>query len=171
MSQVSFPVYRLPSKPSEDGGIIFYASEDEDKDIYRVRIVDDLNEKGKTLAARRLRLLSAGKNLYQFKLSVFFIGDLIRLSNSSVYWIDSNGKLFKYTKNKHYRLLNRKVTMIRNFNGYWIFEVEGLPMRFKSMYGPPGASYTRALVLEDKQNFIFYGFTDQEETTARHRKV
>lgn len=168
---MSFPVYRLPSKPSEDGGIIFYASEDEEKGTYRVRIVDDLNEKGKTLADRRLRLLASGKNLYQFKLAVFFIGDLIRLSNAQVYWIDSKGKLFKYIKNASYKLVNRKLTMLKNFNGYWIFEVEGLPMRFISMYGPPGASYTRALLLEEGQNFIFYGFTDQEEVSAKHRKV
>lgn len=171
MSQVSFPAYRLPTKPSEDGGIIYYATENTETDKLSVRVIDDLNKKGKTLAERRLQMLKEGVPLYNFSLSVFFLGDLIRLSKSGVHWIDSNGKLFEYKKSKSYKAVVKKITKLKNMGGYWIFEVEGDPSRYKSIYGPPGASYTRAVFLQDGFNLIFYGFTDHETVNIKRRNV
>lgn len=171
MSQVSFPVYRLPSKPSESKGVLFYASEPRGGGELRITVVDDKNAQGKTLAARRLRLLAEGIKLYNFKLSVYFLADLLRLNAAGCYWIDSNGKLFKYTKTTGYKVVNRRITKMYEHNGYWLFEVEGLPDRFKSMYGPPGPSFNRALLLQDKLTSIFYGFTDSEDTKIKRRKI
>lgn len=171
MSQVVFPVYRLPSKPSEDGGVSFFLTENTENETFHYRIIDDLNKPGKTLADRRMRLLIDKVKLFEFKLAVFSLGDLIRLSDRGCYWIDATGKIFHYLKSKNYKILNRKITSIKQHNTYWIFEVEGLPSRFTSIMGPPGASYDRALILEDKLNHVFYGFTDGENTKIKRRMV
>ena len=42
--------------------------------------------------------------LFEFKLAVFSLGDLIRLSNRGHYWIDSKGTLFHYAKSKNYKI-------------------------------------------------------------------
>lgn len=171
MSHLSFPVYRLPTKPSEDGGIIYYATENTETDKLSVRVIDDLNKPGKTLAERRIALLKDRVPLYTFGLSVYFVGDLIRLSKAGVHWIDSNGRLFEYKKSKSYKAVVKRITKLHNMGGYWIFEVEGDPARYKSMYGPPGASYNKAVFLQEGYNFIFYGFTDQDKINIKRRSV
>ena len=58
LQTISYPVFKLPSMPNVEDGVIFYYSETE-KDYVtsaKLSIVDDTNVKGETLAARRLQL-------------------------------------------------------------------------------------------------------------------
>lgn len=161
----------MSGPPSIEGGMIFFETQVKGKDDSSIRVVDDLNVKGKTLAARRLKLIGYKEyKLYEFKTACFFLSDLVKLSTRSEdHWIDSTGKVFRNLKLNSYKVEKRKITRVIQQIGYVLMEVEGEASRFKSLYGPVSSEQV-ALVLVKGSERIFYGFGYPESKISR-RKV
>lgn len=160
--EISYPVFRLGfDKPSEDGGVLYYAQTDEEGNN-RFRIVDDKNIQEPTLARRRLKLSAEGISLYRLNKAVFFLGDFIKISKKNLWFIDSNGRLFTHEKKIRAKLKFHKISkLIPIQGGGCIIEVESIAGRFKSLFAPErGEQY--AGILEYNMSSIFYGFYDQK---------
>jgi hypothetical protein len=168
LSSISYPVFRLGlNAPTIENGVSFYFSEkglEEGGTVVQVRIIDDKNLPQTTLSLRRLQLALSDAPLFKIKQAIFFLGDLIKLATPKTWFIDSNGKLFTYTKTSRAKLKFHRIDKLIPINtGGVIVELDGIPSRFKSLYSPD-ASYTTpyAGVLHFGMSLVLYGFYDQK---------
>ena len=136
--------------------------------IPKVLILDDTSIEYSTLGQRRLVLRNRKVPLVRLNKVYFFIGDIIK--NSSYTFIDSNGKIFKYVKTRTVPLIFRKITKKwGNPNGIGaIFEVEGVPIRFKTLNRESG--HAVAGLLKVNSGYILYGTYDKMYNDTK-RKV
>ena len=169
LSEILFPVYKLKSdKPIVDNGIVFYAretySEDEDGSIitnHKLEIVDDLSFSGESLALRRLQMEAEHIPLFKIKRAFFFLGDFIKVSKPSIWFIDSSGKLFTHTKTTRASLVCQKVTAVFPIgSGGAIIEVE-YAQRFKVLF-KPDPKLQWAGVLHSQKSQILYGLYEEQ---------
>lgn len=158
---MSFPVYRLiKTRPLENQGVLYYSNTyfDTDTSTYKtyIKIIDDRNINEQTLSRRRLRAKALGAPLYPLRRAIFFLGDFIMLAKSQYWFIDSNGKLFQYTKSKRVKLTFKKIKRKIPFSTGSILELEGIPHRFKTLY-PVKDSMKYAGILKDGLSYTLYG--------------
>jgi hypothetical protein len=166
LNSISWPVYRLRNeKPSERDGIHYYAYENYNEEGERtvaLRIVDDKTIDNPKLSLRRLAIKSAGLKLFRLTKAIFFLGDLIKLATAQMWFIDSAGKIFQYTKSTRCKLKFHKITkVIRVETGGAIIEVQGVNARFKSLYYPE-SDKLYAGILHYGMSPILYGYYDQK---------
>lgn len=161
----------MSGPPSIEDGRVFFETKIRSKEEPSIRVVDDLNVRGKTLAARRLRLLKYKEyKLYEFNTACFFLSDMVKLSTRSEdHWIDSSGKIFRNLKLSTYKVEKRKILRAIQQVGHVLIEVEGEASRFKSLYGPTSSEQV-ALILVKGAERIFYGFS-YPEIKVKRRKV
>lgn len=171
LKEISYPVFKLPSAPIVEDEIIFYYSEKEVKGETTafVSIIDDKSVPGDSLALRRLKILSKGAKLFNLKVAVFFLGDLIKLSSPTTNFIDSNGRLFIYKKSKtvdlkFYRI--EKVIPIQT--GGAIVSVVGLLMRFK-LLNLPSTNSKYVGILHMGMDTIIYGVYEYLPDNTKRR--
>lgn len=164
LSDIQYPVFYIgTSKPEESGNILYYMYKyiiDEEKERISLAIIDDKTVEGDTLAKRRLLLLSQGVKLKPLKKAIFFLGDLIKFSNPTKWFIDSTGKVFRHVKSTRAKLVFKKIEkLIPIPSGGAIVQVEGIPSRFKLLFFPsPGSMYAGLLKLNN--SYILYGMYD-----------
>jgi hypothetical protein len=168
LTQIAFPAYRLPSKPSEENGVIFFETVAVKTGEPSIRIVDDLKIPKPTLGLRRLLLKKKNVKLYNFKTAVYTLGDLVRLSSPDVVWLDSKGKSFTIPKKTTFQLEFRRITHIFQKVGYVILALEGETQRFRSIYGPPSKAHG-VLVMVNGNIRLFYSYALPEVTKKRVR--
>lgn len=171
LTQINFPVFRLgTNKPEIHDGIIYYyyvgeSTEDEDGEVIDavdIRIVDDTHAPGATFALRRLRMKMDGTKLHRLRNASFFLGDFIKLAKPTVWFIDSNGKLFNYRKSTRAKLKFYPLKeVIAMDTGGAIIEAVGIPTRFKVLY-VPDVEQTHVGILHLNKSLIFYGFYDKQ---------
>lgn len=163
LNEIVFPVFQLGQKPLEEGGVLFFAfkKETKEEDFEVIKIVDDKNLTGKTLGERRLKAEANGATLFNLKYAIYFLGDLIKISRASVWYIDSHGKLFQYKKSTRVPLVFKKVKKLINGNGVHLVEVEGYNTRFKTLLAP-NLQYKWAGILHTTFGPILYGLFDRE---------
>lgn len=172
LQDIQFPVYRIgEEKPSEDGGVHYYLygrDTDSSDAVSVIKIVDDKNIDKPTLSLRRLEIAKSGGNLYKLSKAVFFIQDLIKLAKSSTWFIDTEGKVFQYTKTKRVNLTFRKISRVIPIRtGGALIEVEGLPLRFKVLFEPVNMHF--AGILSVGVGYILYGlYPDKPEDSFRY---
>lgn len=163
LQEISYPVFKLPDKPNVQDGVLYYYSESEKDGVTKgkLQIVDDANLPGVTLSSRRLQILKDGGVLYKLRNAIFFLGDLIKVSGANTYFIDSNGKLFSYKKDKMYKLRFYPIAQILPINtGGAIIEVKGMPSRFKTLL-TPSDDVKYAGVLHMGMANILYGLYEE----------
>ena len=159
-------MYKLRNeKPQFEDGVVFYGYEsyieETDKIISKVRIIDDRNLSGSTLAKRRLMLKSMKVPLCRVKYAIFFLGDFIKLAQPSAWFIDSLGKVFNYKKQTRAKLKCYKIAKQFNIrNGGTIIEAEGISSRFKSLF-PPSRTEKYVGILKLGMTYILYGYYEQ----------
>lgn len=152
-------------------GVVFYSNSYLDENTAEIttniKIVDDLNVEGSNLSQRRLRLSAQKAPLYPLRVAVYYLGDFIKLAKKGTWFIDSNGKLFTYTKTTSAKLTFHKIKkIIPSPTTGSIVEVVGFPDRFRTLFvATPSARY--AGILEYKGISILYGLYDQEYKTTR----
>lgn len=172
-SDIAFPVYKIgKTDPNHDNGVSFYlmGKDTEYSDAkYQVLIIDDKNRPEPTLAMRRLMLRNEGVKLYNLSKAIFFLGDLIKLAVSKVWFIDKNGKLFQYKKSRKVPLIYKRITKAISIpTGGAIIEVESMSQRFKVLFAPTLEMRYAGLLIMDK-TVILYGLYDQEyKATTRN---
>lgn len=171
LNEITYPVYRLrEEQPQLVDGVLLYFFEkaretfDSIEHYYVLRIIDDSNLQGNSLAERRLQVRNRGGEVYRLNRAVFFLGDLIKMSTPKMWFIDSKGKLFRHSKQTRVKLVYRKVTKaIPIKGGGIIIEVEGMSLRMKSLFTPRIAfNDLHAGVLLMGMSPILYGFYDQK---------
>ena len=167
LSNIVFPVYTLSTNsPNTDGTKSFYLTEkhEYDGDIKEtVYVIDDKSIEGDRLAIRRLKLKNQGVRLFNIKYAVFFISDLIKLSNKNYWFIDSVGSIFQYKKTKRVRLVFKEISQVISIpTGGAIVEVKGISTRFKVLHAPnPTVKYAGILLVG--VSYILYGLYDEKQ--------
>lgn len=165
MREVVFPAYKLPRLPTVTNGVLYYEYVTNSRGYKSV--IDDYNQRGDSLAKRRLNLLKAGTKLYNFKASCHFLIDLVKLSKAtSNAWIDAKGRLFQHRKNKFYRVESFPIKRVLQLTGKVLVELEGDPVRYVSLYGPRNKHQVGLLLCSDTER-IFFGFADPDVTIHR----
>lgn len=167
LSQISYPVFLLGNeKPTIIDGVVLYAHQyllEDNTEKMTVRIVDDRSLSGKTLAKRRLDLLSQGVPLKRISKAIFFLGDLIKLAKPTMWFMDSNGEVFRYTKHKRVKLIHRKIVGKHIIpSGGAIIEVEGIATRFKMLFAPRN-NEQYAGILEIWPSYVLYGVYENKQ--------
>ena len=171
LNEITFPVYKLGlTKPHSQDGVLFYfqegtrETEEGPAEDFRIKVLDDTNLPGDSLARRRLVIRANGDIPYKLNRAIFFLGDFIKISVPSMWFIDSVGKIFQYTKSTRAKLTYRKVTTVIHINtGGAIIEVEGLNIRMKSLFMPTlNRENLHAGVLLMGMSPILYGYYDQK---------
>ncbi len=166
-NEIQFPVYRLGlEKPSEVEGVSFYHR------IYgngkeKILIVDDKTWHHETLGQRRLKVKMSGEtDLFPISNAIFFLGDLIKLSTPKTWFIDTNGKIFNYTKTTMTKLLIKPISKVIPLDGGCIIELKDIQTRFKCLYKPQYEKFGG--VIKYGHMYILYGlYEDQPKDTRR----
>lgn len=175
LSEINFPVYLLKKiKPSEDLGVIFYGketyTEDEEGGIItntELQVVDDIAIEGATLAARRLRLKALGVPLFKLSKAFFFLGDFIKVSSPTQWFIDSSGKIFTHTKSTRASLVCKKITNIFSIgSGGAIIEVE-YAQRYKVLHTPDPKLQWAGILTQGYQQILYGLYEEQFDETWR----
>lgn len=167
LANLYWPIYRIGrSKPIVDDKVsyfLFAKPTETDALSYKILFLDDRSINNPSLGARRLVLESAGNSLFKLKTAVFFLSDLIKLAQPNVWFIDSVGTLFQYTKTRRVALVYKKIAKIIPINtGGCIVEVDGVAERFKSYRMPELSSTPYAGLLQDNHSHVLYGFYDKQ---------
>lgn len=172
LNNIRFPVYKIgDEKPQETEGVHYfvYGKDVEDSDGKIVmKVVDDKKVDKPSLALRRLEIQKSGAKLYKLSKAIFFLQDLIKITKSTTWFIDTEGQVFQYKKSKRVNLVFRKVTKVLPIRtGGAIIEVEGLPFRFKTLFEPTNARYAGLLSIGTA--YILYGvYPEKPEDTYRY---
>ncbi len=170
LSEISFPVYKLaPRLPSVVGSLVFYATRK--KDSYKIEIIDDTSLEG-SFGQRRTKLLykalEGELKLFKINTAVYFLGDLIKLATPDMYFLDSAGKIFKYTKSRSVPLVYKKIVNITKVIGASLIEVEGINSRFMCLFPPMDNQKYAAIIKESLGSYILYGFSEEwQKDTVR----
>lgn len=170
--QIRFPVYHLGKhKPEVEKGIAYYHYSEHHKtgevDDIKV-VVDDKNQKGLSLAMRRLQLKQSGVKLHKLKYALFFISDLIKMTKMGSWFIDSEGTIFEYTKTKKVPLVFRPITqLIPVKTGGCIVEVHGQASRFKTLHAPSGLEKYAGLLLVGTGSILYGLYPEKLQDTVR----
>jgi hypothetical protein len=170
LQEISYPVFKLPDKPNKEDGILYYYSESERGGELKgkLQIVDDTNLPGASLASRRLQILKEGGSLYRLHNAIFFLGDLIKVSTSSTYFIDSNGKLFKYKKSTSAKLRFYPINNIFPIStGGAIIDVKGIPSRFKTLIMPDESVRYAGILHMGMANILYGLYSELPKDTRR----
>jgi hypothetical protein len=160
LTGISFPVYKLGYNysPSREGEVVFYCKQYKDRTV--VEIVDDTSLKG-NLPTRRLQLaMNKDVVVHELRKAVFFIGDLIKLAKPTVWFIDNNGKVFRYAKKRMVPLVFKRISHTVRTPGSTLIYVEGLPFAVKSLFPPENNEKYAGLLLVAPCSYILYGFYD-----------
>jgi hypothetical protein len=161
-------------RPETDAGqvyyeVAYYNIETNATTQYR-KIIDDAGVVGSTLGRRRLRLKTQGVRLHKLGAAVYFLHDLVKLTQASGWYIDVTGRLFEYKKSRSYPLVCKPVSeVISSDTGAVIIVVEGVATRFKVLYRPDSTQRWAGL-LKLPEGYMLYGLYDTEFKPTR-RKV
>ena len=155
-------MYRLgEKKPTIEGTRTFYQAEYADIDTATVRtnirVVDDKSIDKSTLGMRRL-MLSQTESLFPINTGIYFLIDLIKLSKSTTWFIDSSGRVFQHKKSKRAKLRTHKIKQVLPASGIGcVLEVEGLVFRFKSTRSPESWQQYAGILYVDGGHML-YGY-------------
>lgn len=171
LMEISYPVFKIGEEtPSFNNGVCYYFRQyslDFGEVKNKLLVIDDTNIKKDTLAKRRLELLENKVSLKKLSKAVFYIGDLIKLSNRTSWFIDSVGKVFQYKKTKSVSLEFRRIAkVIALKEGGAIIVVENIQQRFKTLYTPRDSEVYAGL-LKDTIGYILYGVYDKKHEKTR----
>ncbi len=178
LAEIAYPVFKLGiDKPITSNGLVYYyyenIEEDQDGELIeqtQYRLVDDKNLPFSSLAMRRLAAKQNNAKLFKIKIAIFFLGDLVKIAKPNMWFIDSNGKLFKYQKTTRALLKFYRINLsIPISTGGSIIGVEGTATRFKTLFSPDRDKKYAGIIHVGK-SLILYGVYS-EKYTDTWRKV
>lgn len=160
LDKIQFPVYFIGTrKPEEEGSLVFLRFKIQGEEV--IRVIDDKSITGKDYKQRRVFLFSQGVPLLKIDKALFYFNDLIKFSNPSMYFIDSNGIVFNYRKSTTYKVYFHRVKqIIPDGVGGGVLECHNIRQRFKLLHLPPDTA-TWAGVFHIGTSFLLYGLYDK----------
>jgi len=150
LETIRWPVYVLHSDEIEErDGLLFCDTQ----------IVDDRNMKGTSLGIRRLQ--TPHKNLYRLKVMIENFQDFVH--HKGLNYIDSNGKYFRWVKNKTCSLISHKIEKVEKRDIATLIWCKNIPFPF-FVKRPPEARLRYASVLYiNKRPSVLYSFSEKEQ--------
>ena len=131
--KITFPVFLLDSENWEEyDGILFIDN----------KVLDDRNQEGKTLGARRMQ--TPHKNLQELKYMVEYPNGLIK--QRTKYFIDNSGRPFIYEKTTMLSLKYLKISKVELKDSATLIRVKGHNAPF-TVPRPPEVGFTWAGIL------------------------
>ena len=170
LKEIHFPVsYIGKTQPTVmDGRVFIPKKSGEDITLF---IIDDLRIPKETLGMRRLALSKDSSiTLYNINKVIFFIGDLLKQSDPHSWFIDNNGKVFRYTKTRGVPLIYKKILEVIPAVGCYYISVEGLNSRYISLFAPTSYQKYAAVLKLSVHSYLLYGFSEEYRKPTR-RKV
>lgn len=168
LSEIHWPVFKLGERqPHQESGLVYYYTHYVDElncETATIRVVDDTSVPGSTLGLRRLQLKTDPKvTLFPVRTAIYFLADLVKLAKSTSWFVDNSGRVFNYEKTTRAKLTTKRIKQVLPASGLGcVFELQGLPHRFKAMRRPDEHElYARVLQLG--MAHIFYGFCDTQK--------
>lgn len=151
--QLKFPIFVLHSDEIEErDGLLFCDTQ----------IVDDKNMSGKTLGTRRLQ--SPHKNLYPLR---YMIEDFRGLTkHGGKFFIDNNGKFFRYIKKKKIDIKYKKIKKIDKKEILTLVWVDNIPFPFEEKR-PVSARYAGVAYVDNTPSFIYEYSSEMKKNTWR----
>jgi hypothetical protein len=169
LSDIAFPVFYLGRhQPTELNGVSFFSikTEDDEGEKEKIYVIDDKNIAGTTLSVRRLKLRDSGVEVARLRKAIFFIADLLKLTKSKTWFIDSQGKVFSYSKTKRVPLVFKPISkIVLMAGGGAIVEVEGL--RYKVLYVPNLQSKWAGILKIGASNVLYGVYQQKLKNTYR----
>lgn len=171
LAKVNFPVFPLSNDihttTIDKALVVVYYDKELNTEIYKY--VDDTSIPKDTLGSRRLVIKLRGDSLYPLREAIYFLGDLIKIAKVNNTFIDSSGKLFKYTKTKLIPLKFYSIDRIIQIpTGGSIISVVGLLQRFKTLARVDSTKkYVGLLCLTNKQYILYGVYNNKEKDTWR----
>ena len=155
--KITFPVFLLDSENWEEyDGILFLDN----------KILDDRNQQGKTLGARRMQ--TPHKNLHELKHMVEYPNGLLK--QRTKYFIDNRGRPFIYEKTTMLPLKYLKISKVDLKGSATLIRVKGHNAPF-TVPRPPEVGYTWAGILHMKGlPWMLYEYSETKLKDTR-RKV
>jgi hypothetical protein len=169
LADIAFPAYLLGKEPITENNVTFflYRKKNLEDDVNIIKIIDDKNKPGNTLAERRLQVFKSGDMLYNIKYGVYFVGDLIKISKGNTWFIDSNGKVFNYKKTRRVPLVFKKIKKVIQHSAGVLIEVEGMVTRFKTLYAPTEDQKWAGILLLPEGTVLYGMFDKKYDDTVR----
>ena len=151
---ILFPVYGLPSEEiySKDGLL-----------LYNNKVVDDRNQKGKTLGIRRLQ---TPHQKYRIEKIYPEFLDIVRTINKL--FIDSNGVTFRYQKTRMCDIVSKRIKKKMSRETYTLLSIEGVNSLYKYSIYPYGSNWAQILYLENLP-WLLYSLSENELKTFKKK--
>jgi len=166
LKKVSFPVFPLRDKPIQVDTVHLFKKDE------RIYLVDDTSIAGDTLGKRRLQLRTLVKDnirMYRLHNAIYFLGDLVKMTKATSWYIDSSGLIFPYTKTRVVPLIFKPIEKIIPIKtGGAILEIKGISTRFKCLYKPTTEQYAGLLKLSSME-YILYGVYNERHKDTRRK--
>lgn len=168
LNELRFPVYEIGTEAVIEEDDMLFIERINDKGESDVFIIDDRSVPGESLAMRRLIMGSREARLKPLSTAIFFIADLVKYSDPSKWFVDSDGKHFRYVKTTFYPLVCRKITKVKEIpTGGALIEVEGISSRFKTLHTPDPRNTHAGLILIGKGTVLYGLYPGPFQDTRR----
>lgn len=157
INKIKFPVYELPSSNWERlDGLLFL-----DK-----QVVDDMNQRGDTLGARRLQ--TPHKNLLPLKAQIDTFRGILKSDHK--YFIDTNGFCFIYEKTEFCKLKYFKIKDIVQRETCSLLKLDGVKNPFVIPRPPAMDIGYAGVILWNNLPWVLYDYAEEKLKDTR-RKV
>lgn len=139
------------------------------KDHTGYRILDDKNLSGDSLGERRLHLKAETKQIYPLKRKIDTFIDLVKYSKVYKYYIDVEGRQFKYNKTRFAKLLYRPILFSKFVEGKGtVFTVKGVNSWFEVNYLlHPEARWAGLLKID--RTWLLYDLSFEKKQDSRRK--
>lgn len=171
LTEIQFPVYLIGEEfPIEEDDMVYIEEKVGSEEEPNILIIDDKSVDADSFAMRRLKLKTRNANLKKLGSAIYYLADLIKFSTPKLWFVDSNGKPFRYIKQKTFPLVCKKITKVIDIpTGGSLIEVEGMSCRFKTLHtADVGMTYAGIILIG--HGSVLYGLYPAPFSSTR-RKV
>jgi hypothetical protein len=143
LKEIVYPVFEIKGRvrpevdPTTEQVYTFIERKVDDVLKPILSIIDDPTIEQPTIGRRRLILEHSGIRLHPLSSAIFFLADIIKVATPHTFFIDNNGKLFKYKKSLSAKLTFNEINKIFPISsGGAIIEIKDSKTRFKTLTNP-----------------------------------
>lgn len=165
LENIQFPVFLVGLKGSTrlEDGVLFYTAWNNEETV-----LDDTNIQGDFKTRRALLDETTRTPLV---VALCFYEDIIKFKNvNDALFIDSNGRLFKYKKDRMVKLSFHKIEhWIKPRNErYCLVKLDAYPQYFRSLRPPAHNEWYAGVLHFTKKQLLLYGFAEEQyDSTIR----
>lgn len=164
--QIKFPIYKFASPNLIRQGPYTYCETNSGE----LLLIDDKSMPGSTLGLRRLQHEAAcgvnAKQLYKLNKPIFTIAELLQTNHKT--FLDSEGRLFNYTKKEFFHVHSYKLEKFVEFMEGYVLYPKGLHCRF-FLARAPELDELYLQVLHVGMGFVLYNLASEHLPPFRRK--